>query len=170
MAERVVRSYRRIPEPGYPNATQEDVWDAYLHFFQDAYHLKDWIVCDESVGVDPKEMNRFIDGNQNMKLLQAIVTKAKHFRADHDHIAFREINLAWDDGGLKPSPEIGYEEAGDLLTEDGDHLLTEDGEKILLEAESKRMHPRRLTVKVLIAWNQFFKEHGLEGGFQVTQI
>ena len=33
MAELVVRDYKRIPKPGYPNSSKEDVWDAYLHFF-----------------------------------------------------------------------------------------------------------------------------------------
>lgn len=165
MAKRVVRSYKRIPEPGYPNATQEEVWDAYLCFFTNAYHLKDWIANDKELKISHEEMNDFIDRNENMKLLQAIVTKFKHLNADHNHIAFGEIRLSWDDGSPKPSPAIGYEDRAFLLTEGGGFLLLENGKKIKLESSQKNIHPRTLAIKVLVAWNKFFKEKKLDGGF-----
>ena len=111
-AKRVVRSFKKIPPPNYPNFTHDEVWDAYYHFLQDSYHLKDWILNDDAViiGGDKAckngEINAFIEGNVNMKLLQAVVTNMKHLKANHDHIAFKEINLTWSEGGLKPSPAI----------------------------------------------------------------
>jgi len=165
MAELVVRDYKRIPKPGYPNSSKEDVWDAYLHFFLVAYHLKDYIVNDETLGIEKAEVNNFIENNQDMKLLQALVTGFKHLKTDHNHIPYDIRSLAWDDGSPKPSPEIGYEERSFLLTEDGKYLLCEDGKKIRLESGIKKVHPRDLAIKVLVAWNKFFKERGINVGF-----
>jgi len=167
MAELVVRDYERIPKPGYPNSSKEDVWDAYLHFFLVAYHLKDYLTNDETLGVEKAEVNNFIEKNEDMKLLQAIVTGFKHLNADHDHIGYDIKTLAWDDAGPKPSPAIGFEERSFLLTEDGKYLICQDGKKIRLESDTKVIHPRNLAIKVLAAWNKFFKAKGLDVGFVV---
>lgn len=167
MAELVVRDFKRIPKPGYPNSSKEDVWDAYLHFFLDAYHLKDYIQNDTTLGISKSEINSFIDKNKDMKLLQSIVTGFKHLDADSDHISYDIRGLKWDDGSPKPSPEIDYEERNFILTEDGKYLLREDGKKIRLESDIEKMHPRDLAIKVLASWNKFFKEKGLDIGFVV---
>jgi len=167
MAELVVRDYKRIPKPGYPNSSKEDVWDAYLHFFLDAYHLKDYLVNDETLGIEKAEVNSFIEDNDDMKILQALVTGFKHLKADHNHISYDIRNLAWDDGRPKPSPEIGYEERNFLLTENGGYISCEDGKKIRLESDIKKVHPRTLAIRVLAAWNKFFKEKGIDIGFVI---
>ncbi len=172
-AERVVRSFKKIPAPNYPNSTPDEVWDTYYHFLQDAYHLKDWILNDDNViiGGDKKhkedQINAFIESNVNMKLLQAVVTSMKHLKADHKHIAFKEINLAWSEGGLKPSPAISYDDLVFDVDDKGNFLLEEDGDTMKVEVATKTMHPKKLAVKVLVAWNHFFKSHGLEGGFEI---
>lgn len=165
MAELVVRDYKRIPKPGNPNSSKEDVWDAYLHFFLVAYHLKDYIVNDKTIGVKKAKVNNFIKNNEDMKLLQALVTGFKHLNADHVHISYDIRGLAWDDGRPKPSPEIGYEERNFLLTEDGKYLLDEDERKIRLESDIKKVHPRELAIRVFAAWNNFFKENDIDIGF-----
>jgi len=165
MAELVVRDYKRIPNPGYPNSSKEDVWDAYLHFFLVAYHLKDYIVNDKTLGMGEVKINNFIENDDDMKLLQAIVTDFKHLVADRDHISYDIRGLEWDGASPKPSPEIGYEERSFLLTEDGKYLLCEDGKKIRLESDTKKVHPRELAIRVLAAWNKFFKENGFDVGF-----
>lgn len=167
-AKRVVRSFEKIPEPGYPNSSPDEVWDAYYHFFQDAYHLKDWVANDKGTKVDHDDVNTFIAGNVNMQLLQGVVTNMKHLRADAKHVTFKEIDLTWDDGGPKPSPEIGYDVHVFDIDDEGKFILEEDGDSMKVEVEKKTMHPRKLAMKVLIAWNQFFKQHGLEGGFHVS--
>lgn len=165
MAKLIVRDYKRIPKPGYLNSSKEDVWDAYLHFFLVAYHLKDYIVNDKTLGIKEAEVNNLIENNDDMKLLQALVTGFKHLNADHDHISYDIRSLAWDDGSPKPSPEIGYEERNFLLTENGKYLLCEDGKKIRLESASEKVHPRILAIRVLAAWNKFFKMKDIDVGF-----
>ncbi len=165
MAELVVRDYKRIPKPGYPNSSKEEVWDNYLHFFLDAYHLKDYIKNDKTLGVSNAGINNFVGNNNDMKLLQALVTDFKHLKADHKHISYDIKGLAWDDGSPKPSPEIGYKERSFLLAEDRKYLLCEDGGKMQLESDSKKVHPRTLAIRVLAAWNKFFKEKGIDIGF-----
>lgn len=165
MAELIVRNYKRIPIPGYPNSSREDVWDAYLHFFLTVYHLKDYIVNEKTLNIKAKEINEFIENNDDMKLLQAIVTGFKHLNANHDHIAYDIKSLGWNSGGPKPSPQIGYEERNFLLSENGENLLLEDGSKIQLESDINNVHPRELAIRVLAAWNRFFKENSLDIGF-----
>jgi hypothetical protein len=167
MAKRVVRDFNRIPEPGYPNSSKEDVWDAYLHFFSDAYHLKDHILNDKTLNISQSDIDSFINNNKDIKLLQSLVTGFKHLKADHDHISYDVKGLEWDDGSPKPSPEIDYEERNFLLTEDGKYLLCENGKKIRLESDIEKMHPRDLAVKVLATWNEFFKEKNIETGFVI---
>lgn len=169
-AKRVVRSFQRIPKPGYSDSTPDEVWDAYYHFLQDAYHLKDWIIYDESIKIGRKEVNDFIEGNVNMKLLQAVVTSMKHLKADHKHIVFKEIDLTWDDGSPKPSPEITYDDLVFDVDDKGNFLLEDDGDTMKVEVATKTMHPRKLAIKVLVAWNQFFKAHDLEGGFEIMNV
>ncbi len=120
-ANRTVRSFKKIPQPNYPNSTPEEVWDAYYHFLQDAYHLKDWIINDNKSieGFDSKQkkklINDFIEGNINMKLLQAVVANIKHLKADHKHINFKEIALTWSGGGIRSSPEITYSDVNPCI-------------------------------------------------------
>lgn len=172
-ARRVVRSFKKIPAPNYPNSTPDEVWDAYYHFLQDAYHLKDWILNDDAVVIGSnrehkrKQLNAFIEGNVNMKLLQSVVTSMKHLKADYNHIAFNEINLTWSEGGLRPSPAISYGDLDFDVDDEGNFLLEEDGDTMKVEVATKTMHPKKLAVKVLVSWNKFFANHGLEGGFEI---
>ncbi len=167
--EQVVRSFKRIPPPGYPESTKDDVWDFYRYFLQDAYHLKDWIVYDDSLGVSKKEMDAFIEGNIYMKLLQSVVTGIKHLKANHKQIVFPNLVLTWvDEGGSEPSPAVS---CGDLvlgIDEEGYFLLEEDSSTTRVEKQTKTVHPRVLSVKVLEAWNQFLKNHGLDGHFGLS--
>ncbi|MFZ2193534.1 MAG: hypothetical protein WAV31_04800 [Candidatus Moraniibacteriota bacterium] len=160
-AKRVVRSYGKIPAPNYPNYTQDEVWDIYYHLFQDAYHLKDWILNDDDVKIGQdkieknKILNEFIEKNVNMKLLQSIVTNMKHLKAERNHIKHREILLTWSEGDMGPSPAISYSISEFDLN---------------CEEDLKMIHPRRLAVKVLVSWNKFFSENKLEGNFEMESI
>lgn len=167
-AKRVVRSFAKLPKDNYPESMTEEEWDDYYHFFQDAYHLKDWIIHDEVVTIGRDEVNNFIDGNINMKLLQSVVNSLKHLKITNPKNQFPNINFEWTEKESKGHPSVVYEDQVFLLAEDGDHILLEDGDKMMIESEQKNMHPKKLAVKVLIAWNNFFKQHGLEGGFRIT--
>ena len=48
---RRTRTFRRLEAlaEGRPPGDSDDAADALVHFFQDAYHLKDWIKADELV-------------------------------------------------------------------------------------------------------------------------
>lgn len=170
-AQKVMRNYERLLslKPGHPTATKEEVWDAYEDFFQDAYHLKDWIKNDETLKIEGAKVEAFIEAHEEMKLLQTVATTSKHLRADNDQIIFKDIVLAWDDGTPRGSPELGYAERGFLLTKDGSSLLiNEHGDKLSLGTKPQSTHPWILTMKVLALWNQFFKDNGLAGGFKIV--
>ena len=171
-AEKVRRSYEKLLsfKPGHPNATKDEVKDAYQDFFEDAYHLKDWIKNDDALKEEIQaKVEPFIKAHPEMKLLQAYATKLKHLKADHDHIAYEEVDITWDDGSPRGSPELGYTERGFLLTEDGSYLLINGrGDKLSLGAKPQSTHPWILTLKVLALWNQFFKDNGLAGSFKIV--
>ncbi|MCA9366916.1 hypothetical protein KC887_01465 [Candidatus Kaiserbacteria bacterium] len=149
--ELVVRSYNKIPLPNYPDSEQIDVWDAYRHFFQDVYHLKDWILNDDNLSIEKKALEDFFEGSKEMKLLQSLVTGFKHYKVSDKHMSYKKFYLSWEDyGGLKPSPEIMYYEDKDSVDSDG------------------VVHPRVLAAKVLREWNTFFANSKLEGNFDIN--
>jgi hypothetical protein len=169
-ARRAVRSFTKLSKENYPAEFSEEDWDAYYHFFQDAYHLKDWIVNDKNTKITREEMNKFIEENGDMKLLQSIVNSTKHLVLSNPNNKYSNVDFVWNDNSkseAKSFPSILYEEDSFLLSQDGGHLLFQDGSKIIIKKEEKEIHPKILAVKVLIAWNNFFKERNLKGGFEI---
>ena len=171
-ARRVVRSFAKLPKNNYALEFSEEEGDAYYHFFQDAYHLKDWVLGDDNTNISRGKMNEFIEKNENMKLLQSIVNSIKHLRINNSNNKFSNINFIWKDSSeaeVGSCPSILYEEDGYLMIDDNGFLLTEDGDKLIIGTAEKEIHPKKLAVKVLIAWNIFFKENNLTGGFEIVQ-
>jgi hypothetical protein len=52
--ERMLRSHAKLKQvtSGQHNIGSDDARDAMMHFFQDAYHVKDWLKNDPNVSVD----------------------------------------------------------------------------------------------------------------------
>jgi len=94
--ERVKRSLVRI-ENQDRNSTEydDDLW----HFFQDCYHLKDWIKNDPNIPYDVKgETEYYVKNNKELRICADLANRSKHLklilepREDAD-ITNRSVNI-----------------------------------------------------------------------------
>lgn len=168
-AKRTLRSFDKLPRDYFIKNASDVVWDDYMHFFQDAYHLKDWIIWDENNSVSENEVNKVLESEPELKLLQAIVTKMKHFKITRLKTRFVNINFQWKEENEVFYPEIAYEEEGYLMVDDEGYLLTEDGDKLIITSEKRKIHPKDLAEKVLLAWEDFLKQQILRGNFELIK-
>ena len=78
--ERMMRSHRRLTgiAGGQIVASSDEARDALLHFFQDAYHLKDWIRNDPSVSTS--DVEDVINSTEPLQLCADLCNGTKHFR------------------------------------------------------------------------------------------
>ncbi len=166
-AKRMFRSFKRLPDN--PSKFTDHDWDDYYHFFQDAYHLKEWIANDENNAVSNKMLNEFIEKEPEIKLLQTVVTNLKHFKITVLKTRFSNIRFEMKEEKSIPYPSIAYEEEGYLMINDKDYLLLENGGKIIISSEEKEIHPKELAVKVIEAWLDFLKQQVLEGNLKLVK-
>jgi hypothetical protein len=78
--DRMGRSLDRLTRAatGIDHASSDDARDLLFHFFQDAYHLKDWIKNDlTTLGRDVED---FINGSTPLSLCADLCNGTKHFR------------------------------------------------------------------------------------------
>lgn len=78
---RVKRWYENIAltDQGRPHDRPSDFYqDEFYVFFQNCYHLKDWIRNDQSVGAAADKVEKFINNNEEMRLCADICNGSKH--------------------------------------------------------------------------------------------
>jgi|GEM_PF-2568921 len=163
-ARRIVRSFEKFPKENYPDVFSEDDWDAYYFFFQNAFHLKDWIINDPGNKIGSTEMNKFIDESTSLKILQSFVNGIKHFKIKERWNKYTQIDFVFDE-----FPKIQYGRKDFICLESGEKLLTESGDAVRLESSDEgKIHPKRLAVDILIEWNKFFKKNDFKGYFEIV--
>jgi hypothetical protein len=77
--ERMLRSHERLRSiaHGETNASSAEARDSLIHFFEDAYHLKDWIKEEALTrGVDVEEA---INNSDELRLAADVCNGVKHF-------------------------------------------------------------------------------------------
>lgn len=76
--ERMLRSHRRLKgiAGGQLMASSDEARDALLLFFQDAYHLKDWIKNDPSVSTS--DVEEFINAAGSLQICADLCNGTKH--------------------------------------------------------------------------------------------
>lgn len=162
-ANRIARSFRRIPKENYPSRFSDDDWDACYCFFLNAYHLKDWIINDKSNEISKKQINNFIKRSKSLKILQSTANILKHSKISKGWNRYHQVNFVFDE-----IPKVQYSKEDFILLENGGKLMNEDGSYILAESSEKgEIHPKVLAVSVLTKWNKFFQENNLRGSFDM---
>jgi hypothetical protein len=78
--DRMLRSHARLVQTadGQVMASSDDARDALFHFFQDAYHLKDWIKNDRTVQTGNVET--FVSGEAPLRLCADLCNGTKHLQ------------------------------------------------------------------------------------------
>ena len=73
--ERFVRSYNRINQP-YMSSVAYD--DDLQHYFQDCWHLKDWIQNDSGSDVCEKQIEKEVAAHKALRIVGDLAISAKH--------------------------------------------------------------------------------------------
>lgn len=82
--DRVRRSHDRLSDiaGGREHASSDEARDALIHFFQDGWHLADWIANDPAVSVDKSDIDEHVKSTQALKLCADLANGTKHFGLD----------------------------------------------------------------------------------------
>jgi len=77
--DRMLRSHRRLVDhaDGRTGAGSDEVRDALFHFFQDAYHLKDWIKNDP--GTEHLQPGKAVKRSKPLRIAADVCNGTKHF-------------------------------------------------------------------------------------------
>jgi hypothetical protein len=162
-ANRIVRSFRKMPKENCPNRFSDNDWDACYCFFLNAYYLKDWIINDKSNEISRRKINNFIKGSKSLKILQSVANILKHSKISKGWNRYPQVDFVFDE-----IPKVQYGREDFILLENGGKLMNEDGSYILAESSEKfEIHPKVLAVSVLAEWNKFFQENNLQGFFDM---
>lgn len=149
---RMKRSYQRLLQASQgtdPTAqSSEDVRDTLYHFFQDAYHLKDWIGNDSAVATTGRRLDvQYINNSTILQLCADLCNGTKHLSLSRTRtgdlstgFSSQNVNVYLSTAGSNQSPghvehswevtcnNVNYDAvqlAGDVITEWDNVLRTE---------------------------------------------
>jgi len=78
--KRTIRSFNKLPREKVLKKIDPRTIDNYYHFFQDCYHLKDWIKNDGSVKKEVSDVEEYINKSSYLKIIAGIAIAAKHLK------------------------------------------------------------------------------------------
>lgn len=78
--KRAIRSYNKLPNGKVIKRIDPRTIDNYYHFFQDCYHLKDWIINDPTISVSKQDVENYINGSKYLKIVGGIANATKHLK------------------------------------------------------------------------------------------
>jgi hypothetical protein len=76
--DRMHRSHERLEEvaSGLSSFSGDDARDVFFHFFQDAFHLKDWLREDPTVEIDSEAL---VEASPDLRACGDLANGSKHF-------------------------------------------------------------------------------------------
>lgn len=137
--ERVKRFLQRVRDHSRDSVEyDDDLWS----FFQNAWHLKDWIKYDPSIGSDMKKrMLAAAESEPNLQICSDLANRSKHYDLRNERrgakVTSRDVKVV-----LGPSPR----------SESTHHVALNDGS--LLTAQE-------LAERVFVAWEKILHKEGL---------
>lgn len=80
--KRIIRSYNKLPESRVLQYISCRTIDNYYHFFQDCYHLKDWIANDPVIkkNISKQQIDDYINKTKYLKVVGGIANATKHLK------------------------------------------------------------------------------------------
>jgi hypothetical protein len=109
---RMMRSHERLSDfaEGRVSASSDDARDALFHFFQDAYHLRDWIKNDPTV--IKSDVEKWIDNTDSLRLCADLCNGTKHLRLTSAKTKDLSTSFESQSVTVRPSP-VGSGRPGD---------------------------------------------------------
>jgi len=102
--ERMLRSYFLLTTvaAGRQWASTDEARDALVHFFQDAYHLKEWIKNDPQVTTT--DVEQFVNGSQPLRLCADLCNGTKHLSLKRTRTGDRTTGFTGQSVAVRPAP------------------------------------------------------------------
>jgi len=134
--ERVERFYERFNkiDKGRPHdMSSANYEDEVYAFFIFCYHLKEWIINDETVSVPKNEIEKFINENECLSICADICNGLKHLKRDEDkehsgllpEFKNKKISVEFIEGDSYPTIGIKFNISTKTKTIDAFELATE---------------------------------------------
>jgi len=137
---RIVRSFNKLPKKNVSKKISEKMKDDYHHFFQDCFHLKDWIINDDELSNQIKnEVENFINTSKYLKHVADIANASKHLKLTRY---------------IRVDEDIDFEVL-DVISGD------KRKEMFTVKSKSNSFGGNDLPINALKEWNQFLDRHGL---------
>lgn len=114
---RMQRAFQRLwgVAPATSAFVAGDIEDGFIHFFQDAWHLKDWLRNDPTTRTRVTDIEQFINSSDPLKLVADLANGSKHLtlrdtRTGDKNTEMKKMSFAGD-------PTVGL--TGSLFVESG---------------------------------------------------
>ena len=153
--KRVIRSFNKLPKSFLLKEVDDEIRDDFFHFFQDCYHLKDWIKNDGNLNLNIKnEVEKFINSAYYLKIVADIANATKHLTLTEKPRIDSNIDLS------NVVVYSGYPKKKEAV------MLTID---MIVGNKSKAIEGTLLALKSLEEWNIFLDKFKL-GHFAFKKI
>jgi hypothetical protein len=151
--------------------------DALFHFFQDGYHLKDWLINDERVDVVPSEVERAVSASERLSMCADLCNGTKHraltrtARTGDPSTAFTGQSVTIHVGSLEELASVdlsgvwrldGDPLSGDVASVSGPTGFTTHSWEV--KSRGKRYDAVTLAAQVVAEWDRWLVERGLLDG------
>lgn len=137
--QRVEAVCQKVPEDMGDQEDEDDV----LAFFQNCFHLKDWIINDEGLEIPKKEVEDFINGSECLKICGDLCIGAKHLMINKPRTdSETRINRTYTVARRITDPILRR-----------DFIVTSRGEKY---------NALSLARECINTWRRFFSEKGMD--------
>ncbi|SEH02344.1 hypothetical protein SAMN05444920_1262 [Nonomuraea solani] len=165
--DRMLRSRRRLAEAAGPSSIGSDeARDHLYHFFQDSYHLKDWLVNDPSLGFTPaakQALERHITATRALANCADLCNGTKHLVLNNPRVPGTPANLASQSvsvtlGAFETVSEFGPS-VKELATPPADATTAEH--LWLVEFDGHYYDAANLADEVVAEWQNLLRVQGL---------
>ncbi len=96
--ERTKRFLNRIRKlyagEGIPYEENKNYDDDVISFFIHCYHVKDWIITSNKIGISKKEVENYINDNEALRICADLCNGEKHFKLQRNSRTGKQPHLA----------------------------------------------------------------------------
>ena len=124
---------------GLEHEKNSEFYKDYVYsFFQNCYHLKDWLKNDKSIKIDKEELEVFVNNCKGMKICKGICNGSKHLISKNPRIGESSYFMVLE-AGKKPVISVKYN----------------------IEANGESQDAFSLASECMREWQYFFKKNNL---------
>ena len=121
-----------------------EIEDGYIHFFQNAWHLKDWLRKDPESAKVVSDIENFVNGSPALQLAADLANGLKHLGLDRRKPRTGDASTGIRHMSFSGDPTVGLDMS------------------IHVESGGKVIDATILAKDIMIAWNEYLASKGLK--------